>query len=107
MTHTPEELIAPLAVREFAAAGVIREATLLHTLEGWQMRIRMGAMERILRMREFPKPRVFSSVDAATRLAHKYGVPRLLVELASWEQKRAPRKRFAATAKATAKARGK
>ena len=79
------ELIAPLAVRESAAAGVIREAKLLHTDDGWQMRVRIGRIDRILRLHEFHQPRFFSSVDAATRLAQKLGVRRLSVDLVNWD----------------------
>jgi len=97
MKYTPEELIAPIALREFAAAGVVREAILLPTPEGWILRIRMGAQERTLRMRDEPRPRAFKTLDAAARLAHKLGVPRVLAELADWHKPKAARRRFAGT----------
>lgn len=95
MRYAPEDLIAPIALREFAAAGVIREATLLPTPEGWLLRIRMGPQERTLRMRDESRPRTFKTLDAAARLAHKLGVPRVLAELGQWHKAKAPRRRFA------------
>ncbi|MFC6842344.1 hypothetical protein [Xanthomonas theicola] len=92
-----EELIAPIALREFAAAAVIREATVLPTPLGWMLRVRMGPQERTLRMRDDPSPRYFKTLDAAARLAHKLGVPRILAELADWQKKPPARRRFASS----------
>jgi hypothetical protein len=95
MKYTPEDLIAPIALREFSLAGVIREATLLPSPDGWTLRVRMGAQERTLRMRDEAKPRTFKTIDAAARLAYKLGVPRVLAELADWHKPKSPRRRFA------------
>ena len=98
-TITKEELIAPLALREMAKAAVIREATVIPTPEGWMLRVRMGPVERTLRLRDEASPRYFKTLDAAARLAHKLGIPRILAELAGWQKTPAPRPRFAASSR--------
>jgi hypothetical protein len=85
MKDTVEELIAPITLREFAIAGVLHEATLLPSRDGWTLRVRIGAAERTLRMRDVASPRYFKTLDAAARLARKLGVPRILAELTEWQ----------------------
>lgn len=79
-----EELIAPLAVRELAAAGVLREAVVVAdptAPAGWLMRARTGTLERSLRMRDAARPRRFQTVDAVVAMARKFGLRTLVVQL--------------------------
>jgi hypothetical protein len=83
---TREHLIAPLAVRELAAAGALREAVAIADpahAAGWLMRVRTGTLERSLRMRDAARPRRFQSVDAVVAMARKFGLRTLVVDLGS------------------------
>lgn len=101
MTDVHDALIAPVAVREFAKAHVLREAVLLPAPNGWVMIFRMGAEERTLRMRDAAEPRYFQTLNAAGRYAQKMGVPRLVIELANWAAPTRPaRQRFSSTRRA-------
>jgi hypothetical protein len=80
---TSEPFITQLAVRELAAAGAVREAVVIADPDApaWLMRIRTGALERTLRMRDAVRARRFQSVDAAVALARKFELRTLVVDL--------------------------
>jgi len=78
-------LISPTGLRELAAAHAVREAALVHDADagGWVMVVRTGLTERVLRMRDAARPRLFATTQSAVAMAHRLGLPRLVVDVAS------------------------
>lgn len=82
------DLIAPSAVRALADANVLREAILVPVAKGWHLIVRSGIKEKVLRMRDESRERLFKTVDGAAAYSRDLGIPRLQVELSDWQKPR-------------------
>ncbi len=80
----PADLIAPSAVRALSEARVLREGVLVPVDGGWHLVIRSGMNEKVLKMRDESRPRLFKTIDGAAAYSRDLGIPRLQVELADW-----------------------
>lgn len=77
-------LIPQATAETLAKSGAIREGVAIHSRGSWMLTFRVGVADHTLRSTRLATPRLFKTLDALVRLCHALGVPRVLVDVASW-----------------------
>ena len=85
-TVSPEALMPPVALKELARGGALRDLTLVYSDAhgGWLLRIYHAMQYRYLRLWDRAEPRVFRDIATAVRHVASLKLPEIRIDLSSW-----------------------